>query len=278
MFARIAYSEKHNLCCDVVIPDSQGPAPTLVLLHGGGWKSKKEDRKEQLPVAYSLAAEGFASVAIDYRGAPEFRFSAQMEDISAAIAFVVRSAEQYGFAPGSIAVSGLSAGGHLAATAAILNEQLHLGIKCAVSFQGPLDLVAYSRYDLDHPKRWAERLVHDLVGGPIEDLPSAAASASPLHLARSNSAPLLAVAFKGDLSVPYQYAEALVEKLTSMGVCAQLLLDDRDWHAEVSPEEIGKREWPDMWNMERPAKLVFHSQVVSFLKRQLQIGNALTAG
>jgi acetyl esterase/lipase len=93
-------------------------APVLLQVHGGAWiLSRKEE--QGLPLMQHLAAKGWVCVAINYRLAPRDPWPAQIEDVKRAIAWVKDNIADYGGDPDYVAITGGSAGGHLAALAAL---------------------------------------------------------------------------------------------------------------------------------------------------------------
>lgn len=93
-----------------------GPVPTVVLLHGGGFVIGDLDTHEAMARSICAGA-GAVVVAVDYRLAPEAKFPAAAEDAVAAVRDVQARLGEYG---GSevLAVAGDSAGGNLSAVAA----------------------------------------------------------------------------------------------------------------------------------------------------------------
>ena len=95
-----------------------GPAPTLVFYHGGGFVLGgllSHDRD-----CRALANRGECQViAVDYRLAPEHPFPAAADDAAAALEFVVAHSDELGVDVDHLAVGGDSAGGNLAAVAAL---------------------------------------------------------------------------------------------------------------------------------------------------------------
>ena len=100
-----------------VRPDG-GRAPVLLQVHGGGWTIGSKDQ-QGIPLMQHLAAKGWICVAINYRLAPRDPFPAQIIDVKRAIAWVREHIGEYGGDPDYIAITGGSAGGHLAALAAV---------------------------------------------------------------------------------------------------------------------------------------------------------------
>lgn len=96
----------------------EGPAPTLVFYHGGGFvlgSLTSHDRD-----CRALANRGECQViAVDYRLAPEHPFPAAADDAEAALRWVVDHADEVGVDTGAIAVGGDSAGGNLSAVVAL---------------------------------------------------------------------------------------------------------------------------------------------------------------
>ncbi len=92
-------------------------APVLLQVHGGGWTIGNKDQ-QGIPLMQHLAAKGWVCVAINYRLAPRDPFPAQIIDVKKAIAWIREHIEEYGGDPDYIAITGGSAGGHLAPLAA----------------------------------------------------------------------------------------------------------------------------------------------------------------
>jgi acetyl esterase/lipase len=107
---------------DLYLPDgAEGEvkdAPVLLQVHGGAWTIGKKEQQGQ-PLMRHLAAKGWVCVAINYRLAPRDPFPAQIIDVKKAIAWVREHIAEYGGNPDYIAITGGSAGGHLAALAAV---------------------------------------------------------------------------------------------------------------------------------------------------------------
>ena len=92
--------------------------PVLVYFHGGGWVIGDLDTHDVLCRSLANGA-GCAVASIDYRVGPEHRFPAAVDDVLAATRWVRREAASLGLDAGRLAVGGDSAGGNLAAVAAI---------------------------------------------------------------------------------------------------------------------------------------------------------------
>jgi arylformamidase len=94
-------------------PGGSGPAPVLVFVHGGFWRSMEA-------VQFSFLAPGFvpfgASLAIiDYPLIPQVRLDEIVAACRRAVAWVWQHGRTFGLDPDRIFVSGNSAGGHLVA-------------------------------------------------------------------------------------------------------------------------------------------------------------------
>jgi acetyl esterase len=92
--------------------------PVLVYFHGGGWVIGDLDTHDVLCRSLANGA-GCAVASIDYRMGPEHRFPAAVDDVLAATRWVRREAASLCLDAGRLAVGGDSAGGNLAAVAAI---------------------------------------------------------------------------------------------------------------------------------------------------------------
>ncbi|MEF8773521.1 MAG: alpha/beta hydrolase [Halobacteriales archaeon] len=105
-----------------VYRDADPPAPTVVFFHGGGWTLGTLDSADD--VARALARRGDAAVvSVAYRLAPEHPFPAAVADAAAALSWVADVAPSLGGDPDQLAVAGTSAGGNLAAAAALWSRE-----------------------------------------------------------------------------------------------------------------------------------------------------------
>jgi acetyl esterase len=95
-----------------------GKAPTVVFFHGGGWVAGDLETHDRQ--ARNLAIEtGAVVVSVDYRRPPETRFPGAFEDAFAAVRDISERIAEFGDDAGRLGVAGDSAGGNLAATAAL---------------------------------------------------------------------------------------------------------------------------------------------------------------
>ncbi|PXW98017.1 acetyl esterase [Sphaerotilus hippei] len=98
---------------------ANGPLPVLLYLHGGGFTIGGLETHDSLCRQLSLRS-GAAVVALDYRLAPEHRFPAAVDDSWAALHWLAgEGAARLGLDGARLAVGGDSAGGTLAAVAAL---------------------------------------------------------------------------------------------------------------------------------------------------------------
>ncbi len=93
-------------------------APALVYLHGGGYFSGRKER-EGRPLIHRLASHGWVCISANYRLAPAATFPDQLIDLKRVIAWVREYGAEHGADPDLVFVAGSSAGGHMAALAAL---------------------------------------------------------------------------------------------------------------------------------------------------------------
>lgn len=97
---------------------ADGRAPVLVQVHGGAWEMGDKHGQAEPLMGY-LADRGWVCVTVNYRLAPVNRWPAMIVDVKRAIAWTREHIAEYGGDPDFIAITGGSAGGHLAALAAL---------------------------------------------------------------------------------------------------------------------------------------------------------------
>lgn len=124
--------------------------PVLLQIHGGAWVVG--DKKHQaLPLMTQLAARGWICVAINYRLSPSVSFPTHLYDCKAALAWIREQGFEYGMNPAFVAVTGGSAGGHLAALMGLTENRAELqpdfpngdtSIQACVPIYGVYDFLA----------------------------------------------------------------------------------------------------------------------------------------
>jgi acetyl esterase len=110
--------------CRFYLPAQTGPsAGATVFLHGGGFVFGDLDTHDAQ--ARRIANRtGSAVLSVDYRRPPEHRFPAAVEDVDAAVAWLIGSAAILGVDVSRLVVLGDSAGGNLALVAALRNPNV----------------------------------------------------------------------------------------------------------------------------------------------------------
>jgi acetyl esterase len=99
-------------------PDADGPVPTVVFFHGGGFVIGDIDTHDDQARLLSRDVSAVV-VSVGYRLAPEDKFPAGFEDCLAATTYVGNHIDDFGGDPSRLVVAGDSAGGNLAAAVAI---------------------------------------------------------------------------------------------------------------------------------------------------------------
>ena len=169
-----------------------------------------------------MSAAGWVCVAINYRLAPRAKLPDAIVDVKFALAWIREHIAEYGGDPDRIIVSGGSAGGHLAAMAALtVNdpeyqpgfESTDTSVLACVPLYPPTDLLAIFA-DGGPWMQWLIRRTTPWVFGatPAED-PERYRHWSPITLVRPGLVPFLVVQGTGDNLVPHPQTRAFAERL-----------------------------------------------------------------
>lgn len=191
--------EKQRL--DLYLPsEASGPFPLLVFVHGGIWKA--QDRRFFQPatglygaVGASLARQGVGVAVLGYRQYPEVGFAEGMDDLATAVAFVLRSAAQWGADPEAVVVAGHSNGGLLVSLLALDPQYLQRAGSDPARIRGFVSIAGtYSpKQILPSLKREEAEILVKCAGGP-----TGLATFSPVLHARADVPPMLLVVAQRD--------------------------------------------------------------------------------
>ena len=177
--------------------------PLLICIHGGGWRAG--NKRDFHDVMKGVAANGVAAATVQYRLTDEATWPAQIDDVRAAHKYLVDNAEKLGIDPERIAVTGGSAGGHLALMLGLgPKEQAEsLRVRGIVNLFGPAELRDIEK--IEHVRE----LVEALVDGKLEEKAEALSDASPVTIADRTDPPVLTFHGTDDEIVPYEQATIL---------------------------------------------------------------------
>jgi len=213
------YAERSSgpLKGDLYLPDTDVPAPVVVMIHGGGWRNGGVD--DMARFARRVAEAGFAVFNITYRLAPEHKFPAQLEDVRAAVRWLRSSAAVYNIDPDRIGAWGYSAGAHLAMLlGAVGDDALNdagptapsARVAVVVAGAGPTDLREYP------DNHYVADLMPEDADGRLFNLASPVASVSP------DDAPMFLYHGRRDMIVGYHNSVNMYRTLRAAGVEAHL--------------------------------------------------------
>lgn len=226
----IVYSRtgESTLTCDVYVPELEGPLPTVLVVHGGGWRAGS--KLHWIRHARKLVKHGFVVVAINYRHAPSSKFPAQVHDVKQAVRFMRKNAERYNIDPDRIGAYGYSAGAHLVSMLGTTDEEdglegtvpegysefLDTRIRCVVAGGAPTE------FDwLGENSRALGYWLGD--GVTINNNPELFESAYPTTYISADDPPFYFYHGTSDMVVPLKAARVMHEKLEAAGVNSQFV-------------------------------------------------------
>lgn len=102
---------------NIFAPKKAEKLPVLIFIHGGSWNSGRKEIYNFM--GNRLARRGAVTVIIDYPLAPEYKLPEMENATLLSVKWVQENIAQYGGDPTEIYISGHSAGGHMAALAAV---------------------------------------------------------------------------------------------------------------------------------------------------------------
>lgn len=199
------------------------PLPAIVCIHGGGWF--KGERSSMANMAQALAAKGYVTVTISYRLSGEAKFPAAIQDCKAAVRFLRTNAAKYSIRSDAIGVTGLSAGGHLAALLATSGGEKELegdggnadqssAVQACVAMGAQSDLESARIGELSGKSD--DPFYRTFLGDSQAKIPQTYALASPRHHLDKADPPLLFMA--GELDDPSTHANETRADLEKLGI------------------------------------------------------------
>ncbi|HTN78977.1 MAG TPA: alpha/beta hydrolase [Acidimicrobiales bacterium] len=193
-------------------------APVLLHVHGGAWVMG--DKEVQGEVLFTeMARRGWVCVSITYRLSPRATWPEHIVDVKRAIAWTRATIAERGGDPSFIAITGGSAGGHLAALAALSAndpdfqpgfEDTDTSVQACVPLYGVYDvadLAGTGRRDI------VELWERQVMKAPVSDDPKRWEQASPITRVHADAPPMFVIHGANDSLVPVDQARRFVARL-----------------------------------------------------------------
>lgn len=238
-----------RLKLDIYRPRQPGTKrPAVMQIHGGAWMVG--DKRDQGVVLLThLAASGWVGFNVNYRLSPGATFPDHLIDLKRALAWIREHADELGVDPAFIAVTGGSAGGHLAALMALTAndpryqpgfEQADTTLAAAVPFYGIYD---FTNRLGTHPNVFLTRLLQPhVMKAYLDEEPERFREASPLDHLRPDAPPFLVIHGDRDTLAPLADARFFVKELAAVSrspvLYAELRGAQHAFDVFVSPRSV----------------------------------------
>ena len=196
-------------------------APVLLQVPGGAWSVNGKR-----PQAYTLMSRmvelGWICVSINYSKSPRCKFPAHIIDVKRAIAWVRENIGDYGGDPDFIAITGGSAGGHLASLAALTAndptfqpgfESADTTVQAVAPYYGVYDFTDFENmHEIMLP--FLEQFV---MKARFAEEPERFTAASPISYVHAEAPPFFVLHGEKDELVPSGQARAFCAALRGAG-------------------------------------------------------------
>jgi arylsulfatase A len=221
--------------------DSQSQ-PAIICIHGGGWY--KGERSSMANLAQALSAKGFVTATISYRLSGEAKFPAAIQDCKAAVRFLRANAAKFGINANAIGVTGLSAGGHLAALLTTSGGVKELegdgghsdqssAVQAGIAMGAQSDLKSARIGELSG--KTDDPFYRTFLGDSLSKIPQTYALASPRHHLDKADPPLLFMT--GELDDPSTHADDCRGDLQKLGITTGLEVIPQAPHAFLGQQK-----------------------------------------
>ena len=193
-----------SLKLDLYLPVNPKGSNLVVWIHGGGWRAGS---KNACYISW-LSQYGYTVASISYRFTDVARFPAQLHDCKGAVRWLRAHAGEYGYLVDQIAISGASAGGHLAALMGTTGGKKNLEgtvggnldqssrVQAVADYFGATDFVLRSKTQPSRANKEGS-VVYNLLGGGADEKVKLAKQASAAYHVSKDDPPLLI--FHGDM-------------------------------------------------------------------------------
>ena len=228
---------RKDLKLDLIYPeDPEKVYPCIVWICGGAWLTM--DKSAHFPYLAELARSGFVVASVEYRTSNEAIYPTQIVDVKAAIRYLKAHSERYRIDPERFGVMGESAGGYLAAMAALADDpafdegdylEYSSKVQAACPWYPPTDVTGFP---YPSPLESAASRESLMLGMNVMLHQEEALKACPVSYVSKDAPPFMIIHGMNDHTVPFSQGEILHDKLEAAGCDVKLIaIEDAD-HAD----------------------------------------------
>lgn len=227
-----------DLKMDIIYPEDKARTyPCIVWICGGAWRLM--DRSAHLAYLSELARNGFVVASVEYRTSNEAIYPAQLVDVKAAIRYLRAHCKRYNIDTEHFGVMGESAGGYLAAMAALVDDPAYdVGeykeysskVQAACPWYPPTDVSAFPYETVADAAASMESL---LLGKNVMLNKEEAINICPVTYVSKDAPPFMIIHGTEDHTVPFAQGELLHDRLEESGCDVSLIAIEGADHADM---------------------------------------------
>lgn len=239
---------RRDLKMDIIYPEDRTKKyPCVVWICGGAWI--RLDRSAHTAYLAELARSGFVVASVEYRTTNEGCFPMQLQDVKAGIRYLRALSDRYNIDTERFGVMGESAGGYLAAMAALADDpafdvgaftEFPSKVQAACPWYPPADVTGFK---YNSPVESAASMESLLLGKNVMLNQEEALKICPVSFVTKDAPPFLIIHGDNDHTVPFEQGEILHDRLEAAGADVKLLVLEGADHADMPffQEEIWQR-------------------------------------
>ncbi|MBL9093849.1 MAG: alpha/beta hydrolase [Planctomycetaceae bacterium] len=231
----VGYAEPKNArqSLDVYFSASLQNAPTIIWIHGGGWR--RGDKGGMETKAATFFEQGYVFVSTTYRFFPEVSIKEMTGDVAKSIRWVRDNIRRYGGDPQRLIVMGHSAGAHLAALVCTDDRYLRAEGVPLACVKGCVTLDG-GAYDIPHRVQAGvnvREVYKEVFGGREETYRDYSPA---LHVAEGKSIPPFLIFYVAGREETKTQSLRFAEQLKAVEVEAEVVAAQNKTHATLESE------------------------------------------
>ncbi len=224
---------------DIYTFEGARDAPVMVYIHGGAWVTGDKSRVHEKDDFF--LGRGYVFISVNYALVPQTTVEGQLEEVDAALGYIMENVARVGGSPDNISLMGHSAGAHLAVMTALRPKENAQALLARGGLRAVISNDTRS-YDIARIAADAGGRLAETFGVPFGQEPARWAALSPQMQIDAGDAGgpafLVVHSGQGNANRRASYANDFAEALRAAGIVATVF-DGRNYsHAQIN-KKIG---------------------------------------